>query len=111
VVTAAKTNYISPASFDVFSSFFILVAVVLGGMGSMWGSLIGAFIIAGVPGLMQLRFGQLDQYRFLTFGVLLVVMMIFRPQGILPSRWHSAGVAASPEEVHPIDEVAGIPMD
>lgn len=110
VVIAAKTNYISPAGFDVFSSFFILVAVVLGGMGSLWGSLIGALIIAGVPGWVQLRFVQLDEYRFLIFGALLVAMMIFRPQGILPSGWRPAGVAASPEETGVADEAMGIPQ-
>lgn len=110
VVIAAKTNYISPAGFDVLSSFFILVAVVLGGMGSMWGSLIGALVIAGIPGWVQLRFAELDEYRFLIFGALLVVMMIFRPQGVLPSGWRPAGVAASPEETGPGDEAMGIPQ-
>jgi branched-chain amino acid transport system permease protein len=110
VVVAAKTNYISPAGFDVLSSFFILVAVVLGGMGSMWGSLIGALVIAGVPGWVQLRFAQLDEYRFFIFGALLVAMMIFRPQGILPSGWRPAGVAASPEETGVTDESMGIPQ-
>jgi branched-chain amino acid transport system permease protein len=111
VVVAAKTNYISPASFDVFTSFLILVAVVLGGMGSMWGSLIGAMVIAGIPGWVQLRFAQLDEYRFLIFGAVLVAMMIFRPQGILPSGWRPAGVAASPDETSDTDEASGIPQD
>ncbi|HEX2258303.1 MAG TPA: branched-chain amino acid ABC transporter permease [Actinomycetota bacterium] len=110
VVISAKTNYISPAGFDVLSSFFILVAVVLGGMGSIWGSLIGALIIAGVPGWVQLRFVQLDEYRFLIFGALLVLMMIFRPQGVLPAGWRPVGVAASPEEAGATEEAMGIPQ-
>jgi branched-chain amino acid transport system permease protein len=91
VVVAAKTNYISPSSFDVFFSFLILVAVVLGGMGNLYGAVLGAFILAGVPGLVQLRYPGLDQYRYLVFGAVLVIMMIFRPQGLIPARRRALG--------------------
>ncbi len=90
VVFASKNNFVSPASFDVFASFMVLSAVVLGGMGSIPGSLAGAFVIVGIPALLQLRFPELDEYRYWTFGLILVAMMIFRPQGLVPSKRREA---------------------
>ncbi|HEX2179157.1 MAG TPA: branched-chain amino acid ABC transporter permease [Actinomycetota bacterium] len=90
VVFASKSNFVSPASFDVFASFLVLCAVVLGGMGSIPGSLAGAFVIVGVPAFLQLRFPGLDEYRYWMFGVVLVTMMIFRPQGLIPSKRREA---------------------
>jgi branched-chain amino acid transport system permease protein len=60
--------------------------VVIGGMGSLVGSLLGAAIIVLVPEI----FRGFDEYRFLAFGVALVVVMIFRPQGLLPSKRRKA---------------------
>lgn len=104
VVFASKSNYVSPTSFDVFASFLVLCAVVLGGMGSIPGSLAGAVVIVGVPSFLQLRFPELDEYRYWTFGLILVVMMIFRPQGLIPSKRREAelmleGDADIPEAV------------
>ena len=102
VIAASKTNFISPASFDVFFSILILSAVVLGGMGNLYGSLIGALVITGLPGFIQLRYPELDQYRYWIFGLLLVLMMIFRPQGIIPSRRRAAELKLgddAPEQV------------
>lgn len=100
VIVASKTNFISPTSFDVFTSILILAAVVLGGMGSMRGSLLGAFAIVGIPGFAQLFIPRLDEYRFWFFGLILVVMMIFRPQGLLPSGRRAAELQPdSPDEV------------
>ncbi|HVL52023.1 MAG TPA: branched-chain amino acid ABC transporter permease [Actinomycetota bacterium] len=90
VVFASKSNFVSPASFDVFASFLVLCAVVLGGMGSIPGSLAGAVVIVGVPSFLQLRFPQLDEYRYWMFGIILVTMMIFRPQGLIPSKRREA---------------------
>jgi branched-chain amino acid transport system permease protein len=90
VIFASKSNYVSPTSFDVFASFLVLCAVVLGGMGSIPGSLAGALVIVGVPSVLQLRFPQLDEYRYWTFGLILVAMMIFRPQGLIPSKRREA---------------------
>jgi branched-chain amino acid transport system permease protein len=90
VVFASKSNYVSPASFDVFASFLVLCAVVLGGMGSIKGALAGAFVIVGIPSFLQLRFPALDEYRYFMFGIILVVMMIFRPQGLIPSKRREA---------------------
>ncbi len=80
VVLAAKTTYINPGSFTLMESVMILVAVVLGGTGSIPGVILGAFIVTLIPEY----FRPLADYRMLMFGVALVVMSIFRPQGIIP---------------------------
>lgn len=79
VVFAAKTTFINPASFTFLESAFILAIVVLGGMGSIIGVMIGACILILMP--EYLRF--LSEYRMLAFGLILVLMMVFRPQGIV----------------------------
>ena len=79
VVFAAKTTFINPASFTIWESIIILCVVVLGGMGSIVGVIVGAFILILLP--EYLRF--LSQYRMLAFGVILVMMMVFRPGGIV----------------------------
>ena len=80
VILAGKTTYINPGSFTLMESVMILVAVVLGGMGSVPGVILGALLVTLIP--EYLRF--LSDYRMLMFGVALVVMSIFRPQGIIP---------------------------
>ncbi len=80
VVLAAKTTYINPGSFTLMESVMILVAVVLGGTGSIPGVILGAFLVTLIPEY----FRALADYRMLMFGVALVVMSIFRPQGIIP---------------------------
>lgn len=79
VVFAAKTTFINPASFTIWESIIILCVVVLGGMGSIVGVIVGALILILLP--EYLRF--LSEYRMLTFGTVLVLMMVFRPGGIV----------------------------
>jgi len=80
VILAAKTTYINPGSFTLLESIMILVAVVLGGMGSIPGVILGALIVTLIPEY----FRALSDYRMLMFGVVLVIMSIFRPRGIIP---------------------------
>jgi len=80
VILASKTTYINPGSFTLMESVMILVAVVLGGTGSIPGVILGAFLVTLIPEY----FRALADYRMLMFGVALVVMSIFRPQGIIP---------------------------
>ena len=79
VVFAAKTAFINPASFTFLESAIILSIVVLGGMGSIFGVILGAFILILLP--EELR--AFSQYRMLIFGAAMVLMMVFRPQGII----------------------------
>ena len=79
VIFAAKTTFINPASFTIWESIIILCIVVLGGMGSVVGVVIGAFILILLPEYLRV----FSEYRMLVFGALLVLMMVFRPGGIV----------------------------
>ena len=78
VVFAAKTTFINPASFTFLESAIILSIVVLGGMGSIVGVIVGAFILILLPEYLR----AFSEYRMLAFGAILVAMMVFRPQGL-----------------------------
>ncbi|HMQ31211.1 MAG TPA: branched-chain amino acid ABC transporter permease [Chloroflexaceae bacterium] len=113
VVFASKQLFINPPTFDLLRSINILAMVILGGMGSIPGAMLGAVLVtmldlqilprtaavlrdaqrAGFP--IPSTFDP-TQYQRLLFGILLVVMMIFRPQGILPDERRS-------EELHSSD--------
>jgi branched-chain amino acid transport system permease protein len=80
VLFAAKTTFINPASFTIWESIIILCIVVLGGMGSIIGVIISALILILLPEYLR----AFSEYRMLIFGAVLVVMMIFRPGGIIP---------------------------
>jgi branched-chain amino acid transport system permease protein len=89
VFFAAQANHIDPTIFSYTVSILVLAAVVLGGSGNVFGVILGAFIVAWLPE----RFRELEKYRILVFGAALVIMMIFRPQGLLPSRRRAAEIA------------------
>lgn len=79
VLFAAKTTFINPASFTFMDSAMILSMVVLGGMGSISGVIIAAMILILVPEYLR----AFSEYRMLIFGAIMVIMMIFRPQGLV----------------------------
>jgi branched-chain amino acid transport system permease protein len=81
---AAKMTAISPETFQFMQSIMILVAVVLGGMGKIAGMVVGAMAMVLFPEV----FREIGSMRMLVFGLILIVMMIFRPQGIWPDRRH-----------------------
>lgn len=85
---AVKMTAISPDSFLFTQSVMILLAVVLGGMGKIPGVILGAFAMVIFPEV----FRGIGQYRMLIFGLLLLVLMIYRPQGLWPER--SGGYSA-----------------
>ena len=89
VVWAGKVISIIPANFPFILSATILAAVVLGGSGNIPGVMLGAFLIAWLPE----RFRELQDYRVLAFGAVLVLMMILRPEGLWPSRRRKAELA------------------
>jgi branched-chain amino acid transport system permease protein len=79
VIFAAKTTFINPASFTIWESIIILCIVVLGGMGSIVGVILGAFVLILLPEYLR----AFSEYRMLIFGAMLVIMMVFRPGGIV----------------------------
>ena len=82
VVFAAKTTFINPASFTFFESAIILSIVVLGGMGSNLGVILGAAFLVLLPEYMR----AFSEYRMILFAVAMVLMMVFRPQGLIPAK-------------------------
>ncbi|MEH0018213.1 MAG: branched-chain amino acid ABC transporter permease [Desulfobacter sp.] len=81
VVFAAKTSYINPMSFTIWESITILCVVVIGGMGSAIGVIAGALVLILLPEYLR----AVAEYRMLVFGALQVIVMVFRPDGLIKS--------------------------
>ncbi|MDR3641883.1 MAG: high-affinity branched-chain amino acid ABC transporter permease LivM [Humidesulfovibrio sp.] len=81
-VFAAKTTFINPASFSFMESAMILAIVVLGGMGSILGVILGAFLLILLPEYMR----AFSEYRMLLFGATMILVMVFRPEGLIKAR-------------------------
>jgi branched-chain amino acid transport system permease protein len=107
VAGALQASYLGATTSDFFDftiSILVLITIILGGIGNIWGAVVGAFTLiyvnaAFLPYLSQRAqvYGlpNLAQYNFLIFGVILVLMMRFRPQGFLPSRQREAELSLS----------------
>jgi len=96
-IFSAMQGFISPESFILVESVMVLSMVVLGGMGNVWGVILGALLLSFAPEVLRYTvepvqravFGRMliepEVIRMLLFGLALVLMMLFRPAGILPS--------------------------
>ncbi|TDD26308.1 branched-chain amino acid ABC transporter permease, partial [Kribbella turkmenica] len=91
---ATKIGSVFPHSFNVIVSITVLVVIIVGGMGSVPGVVLGTLVLVGLPELLR----EFEEYRFLIYGALLVYMMLRRPEGFVPSKQRA-------EELHE-DEVA-----
>ncbi|EYB69801.1 branched-chain amino acid ABC transporter, permease protein [Deinococcus phoenicis] len=108
VIFAAKQNFIDPKSFDYFQSIGVLSMVILGGMGNIAGVFLGAVVVTllnlmvlpTLSEVLQQSFPNLNQnldpskYQRLIFGLVLVLMMLYRPEGLLPSARRKAEMHA-----------------
>ena len=124
VFSAARNVAVSPEQFGFTVSFTILAMIVLGGMGNIWGVAIGGFVIFVVQqvflpqltnffNIVQIPIiSDIDfvQYQYLLYGIALVAMMLFRPEGLFPNKrrrreLHTASAGseelASPDEAQP----------
>ncbi|HYN92275.1 MAG TPA: branched-chain amino acid ABC transporter permease [Pilimelia sp.] len=81
-VFASRFNFIDPTQFNPQLSILFVAMVVVGGAGNMAGVALGAFLLAYLPE----RFRGFEEYRNLVFGLALVLVMLIRPQGLIPSR-------------------------
>ncbi|RJQ84738.1 branched-chain amino acid ABC transporter permease [Amycolatopsis panacis] len=79
---AGQLGFVNNQKFDVVTSMLFLAAVILGGAGNKVGVLLGAVVVAYIP----LRFQAIAEYKYLIFGLALIILMIFRPQGLLGAR-------------------------
>ena len=98
-------TFVSPVSFSIEISIFIIVMVILGGEANFWGPLVGAAILVGLPEVLRFvpgAAGVVDVLREIFYGLILMFMMIFRPQGILPEYAAQAKEYMMPADV-PVD--------
>jgi branched-chain amino acid transport system permease protein len=91
---ATRQGFISPESFTFIESAIILAIVVLGGMGSQIGIVLAALILVGLPEW----FRELAEFRMVAFGAAMVLIMVWRPQGLLSHREPTLRLGASTEE-------------
>jgi branched-chain amino acid transport system permease protein len=107
-IFASRIGSVFPNSFELLISINVLAIVIVGGLGSLPGVVLGAFVLVGLPELLR----EFEEYRLLMYGILLIVMMLVRPEGLWPSavtrrEMHAAEEEAAREgihheEVHPI---------
>ncbi len=81
-IFASKLSSIFPNSFSLLISINVLCLIIVGGMGSIPGVVVGALILVGLPEVLQ----EFAEYRLLFYGALLVFMMLARPEGFWPAR-------------------------
>jgi len=92
-IFASKIGSVYPHSFNVFISINVVAIVIIGGMGSLPGVVIGAAVLMGLPELLR----EFAEYRMFVYGVALVVMMLLRPEGLLPEQRHKMALHDEPE--------------
>lgn len=80
-IFAAKLGTVFPQSFNLFVSINVLSVIIVGGMGSIPGIVVGALLLIGLPELLR----EFAEYRLLIYGILLIVVMLMRPEGLWPS--------------------------
>lgn len=80
VILAAQTTYINPDSFTLWESIMVLMAIVIGGTGSIPGAIGGAMLLKLLPEY----FRPLAQYRMLIYGIAMIIIIIFKPDGLFP---------------------------
>ncbi len=93
VFYTTRNSAIYENQFAIQQSILFLAAVVLGGLGNRYGAVLGGFLVAYLP--ERLRF--LADKRYFAFGIVLVFMMIFRPQGLLPRRTKARTATDAPQ--------------
>jgi branched-chain amino acid transport system permease protein len=118
VAGSFQASYLGASTSDFFDfsiSVLVLIMVILGGIGNIWGAVLGAFALTYVDKTLLPYIGQRigevapslpnpAEYNFLIYGVILVLMMRFRPQGFLPSRQREAELIEAAVQ-DPVDEL------
>jgi len=103
MLASGQGGFISPTSFLLLYSLLFVAAVIIGGAGNRWGAIVGGALVAYLPE----RFRGLSDWRLLIFGVALMVIVTFRPQGLLPPRRTRRAMRAEAE----IEELEGEGVD
>jgi branched-chain amino acid transport system permease protein len=98
---ASRQGFINPESFQLLLSILFVAAVVVGGAGNRWGVIMGAIVVAYLPE----RFRGFEEWRLLVFGLALLILSNFRPQGLIPPR-RTRRAQAVDEQLEAIEEGA-----
>ncbi len=93
-IFASRLSSIFPHSFNLLISINVLCLVIVGGIGSLPGVVLGAFVLVGMPELLR----EFAEYRLLLYGALLIVTMLVRPEGLWPSQITKREMHADEEE-------------
>ncbi|MHB0876683.1 MAG: branched-chain amino acid ABC transporter permease, partial [Anaerolineae bacterium] len=96
-IFASWVHSVFPNSFTLLVSINILSLVIVGGLGSIPGVVIGALVLVGLPEALR----AFADYRLLTFGALLVLMMLARPEGLWPAQHRRRELSSGNEEKEP----------
>ena len=92
-IFTVRLGTIFPHSFGLLVSINALSLIIVGGMGSIPGVLVGSFILVGMPELLR----EFAEYRLLMYGILLIIMMLVKPEGFLPEEVHKRELHADEE--------------
>ena len=93
-IWTARLGNIFPHSFNLLISILALSVIVIGGMGSIPGVIVGALVLVGLPELLR----EFTEYRLLMYGILLIVMILVRPEGLLPEATRRRELHAGEDE-------------
>jgi branched-chain amino acid transport system permease protein len=105
-IFASKLGSVYPHSFNLMISINILSLIIVGGMGSIPGVLVGAIVLVGLPEVLR----EFAEYRLLVYGAALVAMMLLRPEGLWPEAVHRREYHQEGDNVPSIVDVASTPV-
>lgn len=105
-IFASLVGSIFSSSIQLFVSINVVAIVVVGGMGSIPGAVLGAIFLIGVPEL----FREFSEYRFLFYGAALILMMLYRPEGLMPTKFAAREVHLESSELG-ADTVVAAPTE
>jgi branched-chain amino acid transport system permease protein len=115
---AVRIGSVFPNSFDIIVSITVLVVIIVGGIASVPGVMVGALVLVALPELLR----EFEEFRFLIYGALLIFMMVNRPEGFIPSTrrarelheeeaeqdaWLRAVVETHKQEAQPVSSDSG----
>jgi branched-chain amino acid transport system permease protein len=101
-IFASKLATIYPHSFNLLISINVLSLIIVGGMGSVPGVVVGALALVGLPELLR----EFDEFRLMIYGAVLVAMMLYRPEGLWPEKIRQRELHAEEPEGEPIVELS-----
>jgi branched-chain amino acid transport system permease protein len=105
-IFASKLGSVYPHSFNLMISINILSLIIVGGMGSIPGVLVGAMVLVGLPEVLR----EFAEYRLLVYGAALVAMMLLRPEGLWPEAVHQREYHQEGDNVPASVDVASAPV-